>query len=389
MIIGAYGSVSLCSIIGAIAMGKGISDSTGMVSSLPFFSHLKLANVSDFVFGGWDIRDSSLVKSARDLYSITKSLPLEIYEGVKEELEQIEDNISVGTGFGLEKLLSRFEDVNLVEETAAQALARIESDIEKFKLKNNIDKVIVVNLASTEPLTPVSEKWNTIELLNSAIEEGDTSAILPNILYAYAALKQNCQFINFTPSVGSEIPALRNFAMERGLVHTGKDGKTGETLIKTVLAPMFVARNFKVHAWQGYNMLGNRDGLILDDPGSNSAKTANKDRVLKSILGNENFHTQTRIDYVPSLDDWKVAWDFIHFQGFLGTNMTMTFLWQGCDSMLAAPLVLDLIRFVNLEADRGSVGIPQQLAVFYKNPILNSTMDFFEQFRALVEHYTL
>ncbi|HYF48724.1 MAG TPA: inositol-3-phosphate synthase, partial [Planctomycetota bacterium] len=191
-------------------------------------------------------------------------------------------------------------------------------------------------------------------------------------------------YVNFTPSAGADIPALSALALERKLPHCGKDGKTGETLMKTVLAPMFVARNLKVMSWEGHNIFGNRDAVVLDDPKNNAAKTKGKDRALREILGDDkDLHTRVRIDYCPSLDDWKTAWNFIHFQGFLGTKMILQFIWQGCDSMLAAPLALDLVRLTDFAHRNGEHGAMKQVSCFFKNPVGGDTHDFWKQWEFL------
>ena len=138
-----------------------------------------------------------------------------------------------------------------------------------------------------------------------------------------------------------------DLAAQRGTCHAGHDGKTGETLLKSVLAPMFAARNLEVMSWVGHNIFGNLDGLVLDDPANKAAKIKGKDQLVRQILGYDP-QTLVSIEYIRSLGDWKTAWDHIHFRGFLDTPMTLQFTWQGCDSLLAAPLVLDLVRFVEL-----------------------------------------
>ncbi len=385
MIVGACGSVSLCTLIGATAQRLGLADETGMVSALPHFSGLDLPDQRRFVFGGWEIRSTTLAAAARELYEVTRSITRETLDAVTPALEAMESDISRGTAFGLEELLSRFDDAVFAQESAAEALSRLRADIADFKARHGLERVVVVNLASTEPAP--RKVFESADELRKAVERDDREGLSPSVLYALAAVEEGCSFVNFTPSPGTDRPDLAQAAEEAGIVHVGKDGKTGETLLKTVLAPMFVMRNFRVLSWEGYNMLGNRDGLILDDPGSNAAKRANKDRVLRSIITDPDMHTRTRIDYVPSLDDWKVAWDYIHFEGFLGTRMSMSFLWQGCDSMLAAPLVLDLVRFVAFEAARGGRGLQKQLAPFFKNPIGVDEHDFHAQFDALVDFY--
>jgi len=165
-----------------------------------------------------------------------------------------------------------------------------------------------------------------------------------------------CSYINFTPSVGSHVLALKELALEQSVLHCGRDGKTGETLLKSVLAPMFADRNLEVMSWVGHNIFGNMDGRVLDDPVNKATKVHSKDHLLTEILGYPP-QSHVSIEYIPSLADWKTAWDHIHFQGFLQTPMIMQFIWQGCDSLLAAPLVLDLVRLIERERRRGSAGV--------------------------------
>lgn len=207
-----------------------------------------------------------------------------------------------------------------------------------------------------------------------------------SVLYAYAAIDLGCPYVNFTPSFGSSIPALEDLATIRGVPHAGKDGKTGETLVKTALAPMFLARNLRLLAWESHNILGNRDGLVLRQPAANRVKTKDKEEALRQLVNDETLHSHVSIDYCPSLGDWKTAWNFIHFEGFLGTRMIMQFIWQGCDSALAAPLVLDLARLTDFAARRGESGALRHLACFFKSPWQVREHDFFRQFALLMDY---
>ena len=146
-----------------------------------------------------------------------------------------------------------------------------------------------------------------------------------------AAARAGCPYVNFTPSLGADHPAVSSAFEAADLPHAGADGKTGETLVKSALAPMFAARSLEVMSWTGQNLLGNLDGRVLADPASKEAKVRSKSAVLKDVLGYEP-ESRVGIDYVGSLGDWKVAWDFIHFRGFLGVPMRMQFVWEGCDS---------------------------------------------------------
>ncbi len=191
-------------------------------------------------------------------------------------------------------------------------------------------------------------------------------------------------YLNFTPSLGASAPAIQELAVKRGTCHAGQDGKTGETLLKSVLAPMFVARNLEIMSWVGHNILGNMDGQALADPVNKQAKIKGKDQLLREIVGYEP-QSLVSIEYIRSLGDWKTAWDHIHFRGFMGTPMVLQFTWQGCDSLLAAPLVLDLVRFIELSARQGATGVLVHLGSFFKRPIGLADHDFSRQFSLLRE----
>ena len=201
-------------------------------------------------------------------------------------------------------------------------------------------------------------------------------------LYAIAALDLGNSYINFTPSLGAAPAAIDELARLRGARHAGCDGKTGETLLKSVLAPMFAARNLQVMSWVSHNIFGNMDGRVLDDPANKRAKLESKDRLLGEILGYKP-QTHISIEFIESLGDWKTAWDHVHFAGFLGTPMTFQFIWQGCDSVLAAPLVIDLVRFTELAQRRGQTGLLKFLASFFKSPLGVEEHRFVHQFQML------
>ncbi len=201
-------------------------------------------------------------------------------------------------------------------------------------------------------------------------------------LYAIAALDLGNSYINFTPSLGAAPAAIDELARLRGARHAGCDGKTGETLLKSVLAPMFAARNLQVMSWVSHNIFGNLDGRVLDDPANKRSKLASKDRLLGEILGYKP-QTHISIEFIESLGDWKTAWDHIHFTGFMGTPMTFQFIWQGCDSVLAAPLVIDLVRFTELARRRGQTGLLTFLASFFKSPLGVEEHSFPLQFQML------
>ncbi len=384
-LIGARGAISTCVAYGLAGLNEGLLEPTGLVSAQTPFSALGLANLDSLVLGGSDVCRRPLTQSAGELVR-TRVLPADLVAAVSAHAAAYESRLRPGV---LDRNEVGFADLDPESArlgalpTRAQ-VEHVQADLRDFQREARLERVVVVHLASTE-VTPASpEEWNDRERFERAVDRGlDLPA---SVLYAYAALSAGHGYVNFTPSPGSSIPALQQLARERGLAHCGNDGKTGETLIKTVLAPMFVARNLRVLSWQGYNMLGNRDGEVLADPLHRESKLRSKGDALRSILKDPRMHHQVAIDFVPSLRDWKTAWDFVHFEGFLGAQMSLQFTWQGSDSALAAPLVLDLVRFTELALRRKEAGAMAHVASFFKSPLGATTHDFYAQYRALLEY---
>jgi myo-inositol-1-phosphate synthase len=269
-------------------------------------------------------------------------------------------------------------------ETPRAAIEQIKSDLVAFRDQHRLAQVVVVNVSSTEPPFETGELHGSLERLRPALER--MPAVLPaSSLYAWSALDLGLPFINFTPSLGATVPALEELAVARRTVIGGKDGKTGETLLKSVLAPMFAMRNWQILSWVGHNILGNRDGVVLDDPVNKASKIRTKDEVVSGIVGYKP-QTHVSLEYIESLDDWKTAWNHIHFKGFLGTKMILQLIWQGCDSLLAGPLVLDLARLALFAQRRGETGVMKHLACFFKKPHGVTEHDFFKQFAMLQEY---
>jgi myo-inositol-1-phosphate synthase len=391
-IIGALGDVSTTAMVGAIAIARGLRSTTGLVSELEEVRKLPLTPLSGFVFGGHDVRPGTPWQAALDLEQDLSCFGMPLLDQIRDRLEEIGPRLRPGIIQGASGLMQAMLSAEMAEkcETVSEAIERIRGDFRDFLESESLDSVVIVHLSSTEPVRPANPAFDTLQAFEDAITNDDQQ-IPASSLYAYAAFQENASFINFTPSLGSSIPALQELALKQGVCHAGKDGKTGETLVRTMLAPMFVARNLRVLSWSGFNVLGNRDGKILSDPAANQAKTSGKDAVLKSILGSHIDDTLTRIDYVPSLKDFKTAWDLIHFEGFLGTKMTLQFTWQGADSALAAPLILDLARLVQVACDAGRSGMIGELACFFKDPMGWKENSFpvqvakFEEFTTLIK----
>lgn len=386
-LIGAWGGVATTVVVGLAALHKGLTETTGLVSVLPPFADLDLIQWDELVVGGHEIRETNYSAEARVLVEKSHVFNEKTLAGISSLLDKFDSNVRPGTlvnvGSTIESLAGPAA-LKLKSESPSQAVARLTRDIEEFKAKKKLDRVIVVNVSSTEPPPPDEVRtWKWSDVQKSLT--GKANCPLPaSTLYAIAAMQSGSHFVNFTPSLGSDLPGLDELAHKQQVLHVGRDGKTGETLMKAVLAPMFAARNLKVMSWVGHNIFGNLDGKVLDDPVNKANKVKSKDHLLTEILGYKP-QTLVSIEYIESMGDWKTAWDHIHFQGFLGTPMVLQFIWQGCDSLLAAPLVIDLIRLTEREARRGSTGVMTHLASFFKSPMGCSEPAFAYQFQQLVQ----
>jgi myo-inositol-1-phosphate synthase len=376
-------------LAGLAGIRRDLCGREGLVTERPAFSGMGLIPLDGLVFGGHEIRKTTLRTAAAEVRARAGTLSPELLEAVGEDLDAIDARVRPGTARGCGKAITGLDGVSgLLEKKykPAKILDHLTADMSEFASETGVDRLVVINVSSTEPFRAELPGFcSDLAGFEKAVAKGE-DGVRAGMLYSCAAFRAGAAYVNFTPTVASEIGALREMAEKAGLPHCGKDGKTGETLMKTALAPMFVERNFRVLSWEGYNIFGNRDAVVLDDPQNNLAKTRGKDAALRDILGDDRTHTRVRIDYCPSLDDWKTAWDFIHFQGFAGTKMMLHFLWQGCDSMLAAPLALDLVRLADASLRRGEKGIMNHVSAFFKQPVDGDTSDFFAQSRKLADY---
>lgn len=384
-LIGARGGIASTTLVGLAALKRSLIGDSGLVSQLPAFRSLGLAPWSDFVVGGHEIRNVRLFDEALRLVTESRAIERHLVEAAREDLDEIDARIRPGTICNVGPTIEQFAGANIPRyESPRQALERIEADLTEFVATHKLRHLIVVNVASTEPAVELTRTPKTWAALEPLLDEPEQCALPASSLYAIAALNLGYSYLNFTPSLGSAPDAIDELAQLRGARHMGCDGKTGETLMKSVLAPMFASRHLQVMSWVGHNIFGNMDGKVLHDPANKAGKVASKDHLLADILGYRP-QTLVSIEYIESLGDWKTAWDHIHFTGFLGTPMTLQFIWQGCDSLLAAPLVLDLIRFTELAWRRGETGKLTFLASFFKSPYGVDEQSFIHQFQMLEE----
>jgi myo-inositol-1-phosphate synthase len=388
-LVGACGGVATLSVVGARAIARGLRPPVGLLTETPAFAGLDFAALGNLVFGGHEVRDTDWVRSADEYRRKAGVLDDALLTALHDDLEAASENLRPGYLMNPIATVKALAAKSRVARATSprEAIAGIQNDLRQFAERHHLDTVVVVNVSSTEPPRELPIEWATLERFEKSLDGRTRKAWTASVVHAYAALDAGFPFVNFTPSPGSTIPALLELAERRRVPHMGSDGKTGETLVKTVLAPLFTGRALKVLSWEGYNMLGNRDGLVLDDPLAKESKTRSKDAALRSILKDGTTHSRVTIDYVPSLDDWKVAWDYIHFEGFLGAKMSMQFTWQGNDSALAAPLVLDLARWAAVAKARGESGLMTHLAAYFKNPAGIDEHTFVKQL-GLLEAYT-
>ncbi len=362
---GARGSVGATAICGLVALRLGLIPPTGCVTEHLDVPDGVLPDWGDLVVGGHDIVGTPLRKRA-DQLADAGLVPTRLLSAMGPHLDEIDADVCPG--------------YCPTEHRAPLVAAahRLTTDLTRFRAAHGLSRVVVVNVASTEPGWPAAPEHESLDLLRRALDDPDRPALPASSLVAYAAVAAGCSYVDFTPSPGIRIPALMEFARSQGVPYAGCDGKTGETLLRTVLAPMFRARGLAVRSWSGTNLLGGGDGANLADPVRAGGKLASKRRGLAALLGGE-VTAPLHIDNVPDLGEQKVAWDHVSFEGFLGARMTLQFTWTGWDSALAAPLVLDLARLVAAAHAAGRSGPLGALAAFFKDPIGCAEHRFAEQ----------
>lgn len=327
-----------------------------------------LADLDSLVFGGWDVFPEDAYDSA-------------IHAGVLDErlLDQIKDplkGVKPMSAIFDRSYVRRLEGSN-VKSTKSKwdAVLEVREDIQRFKADNRVERLVMIWCGSTEVFMQHHEVHNEIESLEKAIEENHP-AIPPSMIYAYAALQEGVPFLNGAPNLTVDVPAMVELARQKGVPIGGKDFKTGQTLMKTLLAPGLKARMLGVQGWFSTNILGNRDGEVLDDPDSFKTKEVSKLDVLEFIL-QPNLYPQlygdiyhkVRINYYPPRGDEKEGWDNIDIFGWLGMPMQIKVDFLCRDSILAAPLVLDLVLFADLAQRAQMAGIQEWLSFYFKSPM--------------------
>lgn len=357
-VVGLGGAVGTTMAAGIELLKKGVVGTDGL--PLADIGVEGLAEYTDIVFAGWDLFGEHLAKAAEEHDVLTHKQ----FVAVEESLRTIKPWPAIEDP----QFLSNIDGENkLPNASHRETIEKLRANLREFI--PTCDSVVVINLASTEKLAVEgNEIFNTLADFEKALD-GNSPDISPAMLYAYAAMTKGIPYGNFTPSVAADIPALVELAEIRKVPIAGKDGKTGQTFIKTVLAPALRSRALKVEGWYSTNILGNRDGLALSNEDSLASKVKTKSSVLEDILGYEVEDHIVDIRYYRPRGDNKEAWDNIDISGFLGQPMQIKVNFLCKDSILAAPLAIEIARCLDLAKQRGESGIQEQLSVFFKLPM--------------------
>jgi myo-inositol-1-phosphate synthase len=359
--VGMGGAVATTAIAGIEMLKSGSNRLDGL--PLAGVSVPGLADYRDLVFGGWDLMDDDLATAAEKHGVLGR-------DELKDGAAGLRD-IRPWRAVGSDKFCRNIDGRNKVNAGShREAVDLIAENLRRFQRESGADQLVVINLASTERWPDLTAKaLRDMEAFERGLDDSD-EAIGPAMLYAYAAIANGIPYANFTPSVAADVPALIELAKARNVPIAGKDGKTGQTFMKTVIAPALKARSLHVDGWFSTNILGNRDGLALDDPDSLKSKLNTKGSVLDSILGYPVEDHIVDIRYYRPRGDDKEAWDNIDVTGFLGQRMQIKVNFLCKDSILAAPLAIEIARVLGLAQKRGSGGVQEQLSVFFKAPMV-------------------
>ena len=381
MLVG-MGAVSTTTIAGVLAIRRGLAKPIGSLTQMgtvrlgkrtegrspAIREFVPLTSLDDIVFGGWDIFEDNSYEAAKTAGVLSK----ELLEEIRPELEQIRPWPAVFD----RQYVKRLDGPNVKKGRNKRDLAeQLREDIRRFKDEHGLERLVMVWCGSTEIYLTESPAHASIEAFEKALEANDPS-IPSSMVYAYAAIKEGIPYANGAPNLSADVPALIQLAGETRSPIAGKDLKTGQTLIKTVIAPGLKARLLGVEGWYSTNILGNRDGEVLDDPESFKSKEETKKSVLDFILQpnlypdlyKELCHV-VRINYYPPRGDNKEGWDNIDIFGWLGYPMQLKINFLCRDSILAAPIVLDVALFLDLAKRAGMYGIQEWLSFYFKAPM--------------------
>jgi myo-inositol-1-phosphate synthase len=385
VLFGGLGAISTTLIAGVEAIKKGMAKPVGSLALLgtietgtrtesrpvPIRDFVELPGLEDLVFGGWDVVDTDGYEAARR----ARALEPDLLDTLAHELSAIRPWPGVFDARFNRRVNGSFHKTG---RDFMELAEQVQDDIRKFQKDNRLDRCVLLWCASTEAYIEPAPAHETLAKLEAAMKAADHTVVTPSMIYAYAALKLGVPFVNATPSRTVDIPALTELANQNAPI-CGKDLKTGQTFIKTVLAPGLRDRMLGMVGWYSTNILGNGDGETLDDPDAFKTKQESKLTVLRSILRPDLYpdlygrlHHQVQINYYPPRGDNKESWDAIDIFGWLGYPMSIKIDFLCRDSILAAPLLLDLVYFMDLAKRVGMTGPQDWLGFYFKSPMCAS-----------------
>jgi myo-inositol-1-phosphate synthase len=381
------GAVSTTFIAGVEAIKEGLAEPIGSLTQMGTIrlgkrtdnrvpkikDFLPLADLKDLVFGAWDIFPDSAYEAATHAGVLEK----ELLGKLRKPLQKVKPMRAVFD----QNYVKRLSGTNVKKGKNKLELAnQLIADIAEFKRKNKCARLVMIWAASTEIFMEPHAVHRNLKSFEQAMRDNH-KAIAPSMIYAYAALKSGIPFANGAPNLTVDIPAMMDLANQNGLAVCGKDFKTGQTLMKTIIAPGLKARMLGLHGWYSTNILGNRDGEVLDDPESFKTKEESKLSVLEYILQPDvypqlykDFSHVVRINYYPPRGDNKEGWDNIDIFGWLGYKMQIKIDFLCRDSILAAPIVLDLALLLDLAQRTGMKGVQEWLSFYFKSPMTAPTL---------------
>lgn len=381
LIVGLNGAVGNTVVSGVNAAISGNYPLYGMLTEAPPFSGVNFSDLKEFVFGGWDLNSYSAYETAIS----NAIIPKHMLNGLEEPLSAVKPfrGITCPPDYYFDKNVEWSKDNDSLEGLISQ----VEMDIFQFKRHFNLDSCCVINLSSPPKVTFRDPSSVNKEGLFKLIED-NSSLISSAVLYALAAINSDCGYIDFTSSQTLDIKGIVELSNEKKVPLAGRDGATGETILKIALAEFLLKRNLHLSGWFSTNLLGNNDGLILQDRNHAELKIADKANVLSDVLGYSDFDNIVSINYYRPRGDQKEAWNSIDFQGWLGLEMSLKVNWLGRDSILAAPLVIDLVRHVEYAKSSHNYGILSHLQFYFKHPVGSFNRSFSESYKILLDYYS-
>lgn len=378
MLVGLNGVNASTLIAGCTAMKLGeVSKQYGITASVDL-ENVCFDEIEDFVFSGWDYYDANQYDLAKK-YGIVNVSNSQAYEEILKEIKPYK-GIHTNKDILIEEHYNHYVSPNNITE----AVNNLEDNIDEFKNKFFLKTIIVIFLGSpSKKSMPALKEFTYEEILKQEIAD-----VPSGLLYAMAAIRKHAHFVDFTPSETLEFDFLWSLAEQYGVQLSGRDGSTGQTMMKLTIANMLKIRNLKLNAWYSTNILGNHDGYILSQPEYNETKIEDKLGSIAPLLGYNDFEHKVTIDYFKTRFDSKESWDSIDFSGWLDTPMKLKINWQGEDAILSAPIILDIIRLISFGARKKLQGFQRQLGLFYKHPFGCEGMSLECMYENLIRFYT-